>query len=119
MDLRETAALPFSLPLKGVETQQKIDLWSLVLEAVHIPHQIVSENNGWVIHVAAEDFEVARHQVLSFEEENRNWPPPPPEAEPMGSDDFSTLIFMVSLVLFFSLFNLFFVNGSEFFQKFF
>jgi membrane associated rhomboid family serine protease len=92
------------VPLSGhPEAQQKIELWSLVLQAVQVHHQVVQEPGGWVIRVAHQDYDSARRQVAAFEAENENWPPLPPATEVMGSDDFSTLVFMVSLVLFFAL----------------
>ncbi len=102
MDLNETGTLaPISLS-GSPEARQKIELWSLVLQAVHVQHQVLPEQGGWVIHVAEQDYDSAWQQVAAFEAENKNWPPPPPKAEAMGSDDFSTLIFMVTMVLFFS-----------------
>lgn len=59
---------------------QQAYLWSLVLQAVHIPHQLSKDEEQWLIHVEQEQHGQAVRQIASFEQENKNWPPPAPQA---------------------------------------
>lgn len=52
-------------------------LWSLVLLALDIPHDLVPRAGEWLLLVPAEQEPVARREIAAFEEENRNWPLPP------------------------------------------
>jgi membrane associated rhomboid family serine protease len=51
-------------------------LWSLVLLAVDIPHELLRQEGEWLLLVPAGQEAAARREIVSFEEENRNWPPP-------------------------------------------
>lgn len=100
--MNETDAYaPVSLPRLSAK-RQEIELWSLVLHAANIHHQISREPVGWVIQVAEQDYDSAWREVAAYEAENQNWPPPSPPVAPMRSDDFGTLFFSVGMVLFFS-----------------
>ncbi|MDA8165602.1 MAG: rhomboid family intramembrane serine protease [Desulfobacteraceae bacterium] len=80
-------------------------LWSLVLLALDIPHELVRRDTVWLLVVPAELETAARREIASFEEENRDWPPPPPAA----SERFSltpgheppTVLLMGGFVLFY------------------
>lgn len=102
MDLKQTGTDDIVSLAKVPDARQKVELWSLILQAVHIPHQVFQTSGGWEIQLAEQDYEFARQQIEIFDEENRNWPPPPPPVEAIGSGDLSTFFFMLSLVLFFS-----------------
>jgi rhomboid protease GluP len=84
------------------EIQPKVQLWSLVLQAVNVRHELVRGEHGWDISVKNCDCDFARHQITSFEVENQNWPPPQPVAESFDRDDFASFALMSAMVLFFS-----------------
>lgn len=56
-------------------------LWSLVLDAVAIPHRLERHGVEWHCLTAQAAVDAARCQIGRFEIENRNWPPPPPEVD--------------------------------------
>ncbi len=85
-----------------VEVQPKVQLWSLVLQSVDVRHELVRGERGWDISVKKDDSNFARQQIISFEVENQNWPPPPPVAESFDRDDFASFALMSAMVLFFS-----------------
>jgi membrane associated rhomboid family serine protease len=61
----------------GRVSQDQVELCSLVLLSVNISHTIVRSPDGWLLELASADLEAARHHLAAFEEENRQWPPPP------------------------------------------
>jgi len=50
-------------------------LWSLVLHAADIPHDLRPGETGWQLLVAEEDLSRATQELRLFSEENHNWPP--------------------------------------------
>lgn len=54
---------------------RQAELWSLALQAVAIPHDVVHDLTDWQIMVADRDEEPARRQISAIEQENRSWPP--------------------------------------------
>jgi rhomboid protease GluP len=55
---------------------QQASLWSLVLAAVDIPHELAQREGQWLLLVPGELEPAARREIAAFEEENLNWPPP-------------------------------------------
>ena len=55
--------------------QQQIDLWSLVLSAVAIPHLVRHAEEELRILVEADNLHRAQHELYLFTEESRFWPP--------------------------------------------
>ena len=86
-------------PLSG----QRANLWSLVLEARHIPSRIEPDDGGWVLHVPADDFAVACNELRLFENENRNWPPPLIPHRPLVENTLPTLSVLFLLGTFYNL----------------
>ncbi len=54
---------------------EHIRLWSLVLSAVHVSHQVRVGEGGWEILVTEPRAEMAAQELRHYEEENQNWPP--------------------------------------------
>lgn len=79
--------------------------WSLVLSAVQIPHHIHHDHHNWLLLVTADKELRAIHELESYFEENRDWPPSPPAPD----NDFTpllqppTLLLIGALILFFSI----------------
>ncbi len=61
--------------------REEARVWSLVLEAVAIPHRLERHGDDWRCVTPEAAADEARRQLASFAEENRNWPPPPPAAD--------------------------------------
>lgn len=83
---------------------QQAYLWSLVLHATHISHELKPYEGGWTICVTEDLFDQAVSELHAFEDENKNWPPP--KNEPEGLLSFRkrrppTVLLMGALLLFF------------------
>lgn len=57
-------------------SQRQIFLWSLVLNAGRIPHQVELRKPEWLILVMPEHEAATVAEIAAYEAENRNWPPP-------------------------------------------
>jgi len=87
-------------------SREKASIWSLVLWAADIVHEVVPAEDGFVITVDKDDLEEARLELHAFEEENRNWPPPESEKASLGTTDVSTpptVLLMGGLVLLYAI----------------
>jgi len=74
---------------------------SLVLSAVNIPHHIIAgSDNTFELQVPAHLEERALYEIASYEQENRNWPPPAPAA-PEFAPTFKAMSFLVIGLLIF------------------
>jgi membrane associated rhomboid family serine protease len=85
---------------------QQACLWSLVLCAENLPHNIQRHKQGWLIVVPEEIIERARWILASFEKENENWPPPKEKAVGFGlfhDRHPPTVLIMGIMLIFFSL----------------
>lgn len=78
----------------------KIKSWTLVLAARKIPFQLEKSSLETRILVPTELFQEALDQIRIFEEENRNWPPPLPEAAPLHDNTLHTLCILLLLATF-------------------
>ena len=61
-----------------VEDQREsvVDVYSLVLSSSDIPHQVLLEGTVYSLYVSKNDLLKAQWQIKSYEQENRDWPPP-------------------------------------------
>lgn len=76
------------------------DLWALVLEARDIPCRAWRGMAGWRIMVPEDRFDEALEELRLFENENRDWPPPPPATSPLVENTLATLSVLVLLAAF-------------------
>jgi membrane associated rhomboid family serine protease len=81
-------------------TAQRARLWSLVLDARYLPCQLQEQGGTWLLLVPAERFAEACHELRCFEQENRHWPPPPPDARPLVENSLATLSVLLLLATF-------------------
>jgi len=80
----------------------KAELWSLVLTACHVPHEIIQDENGWSLSVPDSFHDVAKRQIALYEEENHGWPPPEKEVEvPKLAHYFPWVIFSMGCLMVF------------------
>jgi membrane associated rhomboid family serine protease len=88
-------------PRRGLPlSARQADLWTLVLESRDIPCRAWHGIKGWRIMVPEERFDEALDELRLFEEENRNWPPPPPETSPLVENTLATLSVLILLATF-------------------
>ena len=81
-------------------SKRQLRNWTLVLQAREIPCRSERGEHGWQLLVPTEQYQLAIEELQSFEQENRNWPPPlPPEPE-QQENTASTLWVLIALGLF-------------------
>ncbi len=56
-------------------------IWSLVLDAVAIPHRLERDGANWQCLTSGLAVAAARSQLARFEAENQDWPPPAPKVD--------------------------------------
>lgn len=72
-----------------------LDIYSLVLSAVNIPHRIKTGTTGdFELYVPAPFKERALYEIASYVQENKNWPAPAPPASTF-SPSFKAMSFLV------------------------
>lgn len=77
--------------------------WALVLTARFIPCWIEHDQHGWHLLIPAALMNKAILELRTFEEKNRNWPPPLPPYRPMTENTLSTLSILLLLAIFHNL----------------
>ena len=78
-------------------------IWALVLQARSIPCYLETDDQAWQLLVPAGRLTAAIHELHLYEEENRSWPPPPPEARPLTENTLATLSVLVLLATFYNI----------------
>lgn len=81
-------------------SKRQLKNWSLVLQARRIPWR--SEKNGGSLQllVPVDYFQEALIELNSYEQENRNWPPPPPVTTPLKDNYAVTFWVIITLLVF-------------------
>lgn len=74
--------------------------WSLVLQARRIPCRTRFEKDGGHLLVPVGQFARALEELSNHEEENRDWPPPRPEPQPLADNSMTTIAVLVLLATF-------------------
>jgi membrane associated rhomboid family serine protease len=87
----------------GVLSEERAQLWALVLEARYLPCRIEPCADGWRLLAPAERFDAVRKELRLFEEENRNWPPHPPPATTLAENTLATFSVLILLATFHNL----------------
>jgi rhomboid protease GluP len=89
--------------LKETFSRQEVRIASLVLESRAIPCRTHRTLRGWRLAVPARDLERAAEELALYRQENRNWPPPAPEAAPHHANTLITLSVLGLLGIFHNL----------------
>ena len=84
----------------GLLSRRQIKVWPLVLKARLIPCRVERHRLRWQLLVPAAYFDAAMTELLQYETENRNWPPPPPMAHPTSNNLFATIWVLIALAIF-------------------
>ncbi|MBD1400547.1 rhomboid family intramembrane serine protease [Pelovirga terrestris] len=74
--------------------------WSLVLQARNIPWRSEKNGDDLQLLVPVASFQQALQELISYEQENRNWPPPPPAATSLKDNQATTIWVVFALLLF-------------------
>lgn len=101
----EWQPLPSRLDESSARTLSKRQMrkWSLVLESRHIPWQAERRGFGWQLRVPANTLAAAVRELRQYEEENRGWPPPPPEATALTDNRVTTIWALIAIGVFYNL----------------
>jgi membrane associated rhomboid family serine protease len=86
--------------LPGGPDSRQIRQWALVLDSRAVPCQIQVRDDGWCLLVPPEQYESALHELLRYQENNRNWPPPGPRSNPLVENTLATLSILILLATF-------------------
>ncbi len=84
----------------GMLSAHQADLWALVLEARNVPCRTDHHGSGWRLLAPEGRFNEALNELRQYEEENRNWPPPEPQTNPLVENTLATLSVLVLLATF-------------------
>lgn len=96
------------LPLQPEETRgallsrRRMQSWSLVLEARRIPWRAERKGFGWQLLVPESLRAAAVREVQHYENENRDWPPPPPQGSPLIDNRATTLWVLIAIGVFYN-----------------
>jgi membrane associated rhomboid family serine protease len=81
-------------------SRRQTRFWALVLKARLIPCRVERQGLRWQLLVPASSFAAALTELRQYETENRNWPPPPPRAQPTSNNLFATIWVLIALAIF-------------------
>lgn len=82
---------------------RQAELWALVLRARSIPCRLEQSGSGRRLLVPKRHLESARAELRLYEEENRDWPPPPPVMRTLIENTLPTLSVLILLATFHNL----------------
>lgn len=89
-------------PLRPLFKKQ-LQRWELVLLARAIPFRGEPYERGKLLLVPAEHYARAKEELRLFEQENHNWPPPPPDESPQHDNLLPTLSVLIAIAAFHNL----------------
>lgn len=81
-------------------SKRQLRNWALVLQSRQIPCRNQRLEHGWQLLVPTKHYQLALEELLAFEKENRNWPPPLPAETPQQENTASTIWVLIALGLF-------------------
>lgn len=101
----DTAIPPQLRPLSpaGALSKKQQRNWALVLEAKGIPCRLQQTDQGRALLVPPQFLGIACAELRTWEQENRNWPPAPPQSRRFHENTASTIWVFITLVVFHNL----------------
>ncbi len=103
-NLLETPAWrPVFLENGEVPGKRRVQIRALVLDSRSIPCCIEHDGSGWLLLVPEPHYETARAELILYEENNRNWPPPMPPARKLVENTLPTISILILLATFHNL----------------
>ena len=88
---------------RGALSRRRMRSWSLVLEARRIPWQAERQGFGWQLLVPTGMQDAALRELRQYENENRDWPPPPPQGTPLVDNRTTTIWVLIVIGVFYNL----------------
>ncbi|MCD6188005.1 MAG: rhomboid family intramembrane serine protease [Desulfuromusa sp.] len=82
--------------------KRKLKNWMLVLQSRQIPCRSEKRNDKWQLFVPTDQYQNACQELIQYEIENRNWPPPPPIERKLHENTASTLWILIILAVFYN-----------------
>lgn len=80
--------------------KRKLKNWLLVLQSRQIPCRSEKFDNKWQLFVPTDQYQNACQELIQYEKENQNWPPPPPVERKLHENTASTIWIFILLVIF-------------------
>jgi len=80
--------------------KRKLKSWALVLQSRQIPCRSEKFDNKWQLLVPTDQYQIACQELILYETENRNWPPPPPAERKLHENTASTIWIFILLAIF-------------------
>ncbi|MFK5927112.1 MAG: rhomboid family intramembrane serine protease, partial [Desulfuromusa sp.] len=80
--------------------KRKMKSWALVLQSRQIPCRSEKRDHKWQLLVPTDQYQNACQELIQYETENQNWPPPPPVERKLHENTASTLWILILLAIF-------------------
>jgi len=80
--------------------KRQLKNWELVLHSRQIPCRSEKYHNKWQLLVPTNQYQNACQELILYETENRNWPPPPPVERKLRENTASTIWTFILLAIF-------------------
>ncbi len=80
--------------------KRKLKSWALVLQSRQIPCRSEKLDNKWQLLVPTDQYQIACQELILYETENRNWPPPPPVERKLHENTAATIWIFILLAIF-------------------
>ncbi len=84
-------------------SKRKLKSWVLVLQSRQIPCREEKVDYKWQLLVPTGEYQNACQELIQYETENHNWPPPPPVERKLQENTASTLWVLILLAIFYNL----------------
>ena len=81
-------------------SKRQLKNWTLVLQARQIPCRSEKLDNSLQLLVPANQYQNACQELIQYETENQNWPPPPPVERKLHENTASTIWILILLAIF-------------------
>ncbi|MDX2494672.1 MAG: rhomboid family intramembrane serine protease [Desulfuromusa sp.] len=80
--------------------KRKVKNWMLVLQSRNIPCRSEKVDRNYQLLVPVDQYQKACQELIQYEAENHNWPPPPPVERKLQENTASTIWILILLALF-------------------
>ncbi len=84
-------------------SRRRMRSWSLVMESRRIPWHAERRGLGWQLLVPAAMLSTAIDELCHYENENRDWPPAPPQGRPLVDNRTTTVWALIAIGAFYNL----------------
>jgi len=81
-------------------SKRKLKSWTLVLQARQIPCRTEQIDRNYQLLVPVDQYQTACQELIQYETENQNWPPPPPAERKLHENTASTIWILILLAIF-------------------